>query len=263
MNKIIPIPAFKDNYIWAIHSPDGKHIAVVDPGDATPVLKYLQKYNLTLDAILITHHHWDHTGGIEKLLELAPHIPVFGSHKSNIKQINSFVKEGADITLPSFDYPMQILEIPGHTLDHVAYVGPLSLFCGDTLFSCGCGRLFEGNPEQMVHSLNKIQALDKETQIYCGHEYTLANIQFAKVVEPHNVLLQNREKKIQLLVQQNHPTLPVTLEIEQQTNPFLRCNFPDVIQSVQKHWNHQLTSQVVSTIEVFSYLRQWKDTFTY
>ena len=177
--KIIPVPAFEDNYIWLIC--DGRYAAVVDPGDAEPVLGHLSRHGLRLAAILITHHHGDHTGGIEALLRHAA-VPVYGPRKENIPGITNPVGTGDTVRLPELGVEFAVLDVPGHTAGHIAYYGANSLFCGDTLFTCGCGKLFEGTPAQMHASLQKFAALPDDTQVYCAHEYTLENIRFAKKV---------------------------------------------------------------------------------
>jgi len=257
VNHIIPIPAFKDNYIWAMVKVNGTGIAVIDPGDAKPVLTYLHNNQLSLNAILITHHHWDHSGGIAALSDQFKNIPVYGPASENIPGLTHPVKEGDIIALPAFALSLNVYDIPGHTLGHVAYYGSEMLFCGDTLFSCGCGRLFEGTPTQMVASLDKIKKLPLNTQIYCGHEYTLANLAFAQTVEPQNAYIAAKIAAVKSLRAQNYPTLPVTLASELQTNPFLRCTEPTVIKAVEQHTNLTLHSP----IDVFTHLRAWKDQF--
>jgi len=257
MYSINPLSAFKDNYIWTLQSLEGSRIIVVDPGDANPVLSYLQSNNLDLEAILLTHHHWDHSGGIVTLKQYFPNIPIYGSKIDQVEGVNQFVKEGQTFTIKGFDSPIQVLDIPGHTLGHVAYFTENNLFCGDTLFSCGCGRLFEGTPAQMVSSLKKIKQLPKETLIYCGHEYTLANIAFAENVEPNNIMLKKRRQEATLSRNAHHPTLPVSLASELQTNPFLRCDAAEVINSVEKTCGKKLNNEIA----IFTELRQWKNLF--
>lgn len=194
-NKIFPILAFKDNYIWAWQDDMRKTAWVVDPGDAAPVVDYLAREGLALAGILLTHHHHDHTGGIQELLKHWPYTQIIGSHNSPIKEITQRVGEGDEVDCRRFQF--KVIEIPGHTLDHIAYVNEETLFCGDTLFSAGCGRVFEGTPAQMYHSLTKLLSLPNDIQVYCGHEYTEANLNFARLVEPNNpAILAKRKNRI-------------------------------------------------------------------
>lgn len=256
INKVIALNALHDNYIWIIHGTDQSRIIVVDPGDAQPVLTYIKKHNLTLDGILLTHHHRDHSGGITTLLTHYPHIPVYSSEIDKVPGVTHYIIEGQEIFFPNLNAPINILDIPGHTHGHVAFIYKNALFSGDTLFSVGSGKIFEGTATQMYHSLNKLKQLPKNTLIYCGHEYTLANIAFAQIVEPNNQALEQRKKQVQNLRKQNLPTLPVTLDTELQTNPFLRCETPSVIASVQAHVKQSLDSPVAVLLE----LRKWKNT---
>ncbi len=257
MPNIVPISAFQDNYIWALHSLEGSDLIVVDPGDAKEVFEYLQKNNLRLSTILITHHHWDHTGGIAALKERFPHIHVIGPKHDPVELLTRKVSENESIELPDFGLTLKVLDIPGHTLGHIAYYNDELLFCGDTLFSCGCGRIFEGTPQQMFHSLEKLKQLNKKTLVYCGHEYTLANIAFAKAVEPNNEALLNYEQHILALKNKGLPSLPSSLATELETNPFLRCNFDAVIKAVQEKANIKTASPVT----IFAHLREWKNHF--
>ena len=208
MLEIVPVKAFKDNYIWTLR--DGKHAAVVDPGDARPVIDYLAREKLALVAILATHHHADHVGGIPQLLERG-RVPVFGPRGEPIESLTRAVGEGDTVTIPELDVSFAVLDIPGHTRAHIGYYGADCLFCGDTLFACGCGRVFEGTPEQMYASLEKLRALPDSTRIYCGHEYTLANIGFARSVEPAKTALGAREAPDRQLRDAVKATLPSTL----------------------------------------------------
>lgn len=255
MNNIVAIPAFKDNYIWAVHSLHGQHIVVVDPGDAAPVLNYLQANKLSLHAILITHHHADHSGGILTLKTHFPDVAVYGPALEKIAGVDNPLVEGDVITFADFGLSLNILDIPGHTKGHIAYYNDKILFCGDTLFSCGCGKIFEGTPQQMWQSLMKLKQLPKETLIYCGHEYTKANIQFAKMVDPTNQNLLSRLAAAQDCLDNSRPTLPISLESECQTNPFLRVNTKEIIQAVQKRWHFEENDAV----SIFSHLREWKN----
>lgn len=260
IESIHPIPAFSDNYIWAILSSSGSNVCVVDPGDAAPVIEFLASRNLTLTDILITHHHPDHTGGLKELI--ARYSPrIFGPGQSNIQGITRFVTDGDEVTL--FGCTFSVIAVPGHTLDHIAYFHPGSdgyspiLFCGDTLFAAGCGRLFEGTPKQMHASLAKLASLPAITEVYCTHEYTLANLRFAMAADPTNELLQKRLVKEQDKRQQSQPTLPSSIKLELETNPFLRCNNPSLVKSAAA----QLNKIPDSEVEVFAALRSWKDRF--
>lgn len=254
IQNIIAIPALKDNYIWAIVDDTSHSVIIVDPGDATPVIDFLKQKHLSLAAILITHHHWDHTNGVAELVNHF-NVPVYGASKKNIPQVTNEVHDGDQISIG--DLHFQVLAIPGHTLDHVAYYAPDILFCGDTLFSSGCGRIFEGTPEQMYQTLQKLAALPADTKIYCGHEYTLNNLRFAQVIEPRNVEVDRRLQQIKLLRDNNLPSLPSLLSNEKKTNPFLRCDSPEVKTSVEKYAEQLLDNPV----SIFTYLRKWKDQF--
>jgi hydroxyacylglutathione hydrolase len=258
MNNIVAIPAFKDNYIWAVHSLDGKQIVIVDPGMSQPVLEYLHTENLTLHGILITHHHYDHSGGVLDLLKQFPQAKVYGPHNEIVTGVTNAMREKDSISFADFDLHLNVIDIPGHTLGHIAFFNESVLFCGDTLFSCGCGRVFEGTPAQMYNSLEKIKKTGKNTQVYCGHEYTLANIAFAEHVEPNNMALKKRRDEAKQLRQQNLPSLPVTLACEFETNPFLRCEEQTVIDAVEKHYKVKMLDPIM----VFAHLREWKNKFT-
>jgi hydroxyacylglutathione hydrolase len=254
--RVQPILAFKDNYIWCLINENTKHCLIVDPGEAKPVLAFLKQLNLSLDAILITHHHWDHTNGIKMIVQSYP-VPVFGPINEKIMAVSHPVSEGESIELA--DWPtFKVLDIPGHTLGHIAYYGDNLLFCGDTLFSAGCGRLFEGTAEQMLNSLNKLLKLPDETQIYCGHEYTLSNLHFAQTIEPANSDIKERLERVRELRQKNLPSLPTVLADERLINPFLRCANSEVIARIEKHSGRKFGK---SAEEVFSYLRQWKNNY--
>jgi hydroxyacylglutathione hydrolase len=252
MLEIVPVKAFKDNYIWTLR--DGKRAAVVDPGDARPVIDYLAREKLELVAILATHHHADHVGGIPALLERS-RVPVYGPRGEPIETLTRAVGEGDTVTIPELDVSFAVLDIPGHTRAHIAYYGADCLFCGDTLFACGCGRVFEGTPEQMYASLEKLRALPDTTRVYCGHEYTLANIGFARSVEPGNPALGAREARDRKLRDAGKPTLPTTLGEEKATNPFLRCLEPAVVESA----NNYLGARVADPVRVFAAIRDWKN----
>jgi hydroxyacylglutathione hydrolase len=254
MLDIVPLPAFTDNYIWTLRN--GSHAAVVDPGEAGPVRDYLAREKLTLVAILATHHHPDHTGGIAELVK-SNAVPVHGPRGEPIPAMTHPVGQGDTVEIPALGASFAVLDIPGHTRAHVAYYGLDSLFCGDTLFACGCGRVFEGTPAQMLESLSKLAALPDSTRVYCGHEYTLANIRFARAVDPGNAELAAREARAQKLRDAGKPTLPSTLGEERATNPFLRCAEPAVVESANKY----LGSRVADPARVFAAIREWKNRF--
>jgi hydroxyacylglutathione hydrolase len=252
MLEIVPLRAFKDNYIWTLR--DQRTAAVVDPGEAGPVKEYLAREGLSLAAILATHHHPDHVGGIAELVR-EKRVPVFGPKGEPIPELTHPVGQGDTVAVAELGASFSVLDIPGHTRAHVAYYGLGSLFCGDTLFACGCGRVFEGTAEQMVASLAKLAALPDATKVYCGHEYTLANIKFARAVEPGNAELAAREARAQKLRDAGLPTLPSTLGEERATNPFLRCVEPAVVESANKY----LGARIADPVRVFAAIREWKN----
>ncbi|MCX7892628.1 MAG: hydroxyacylglutathione hydrolase [Burkholderiales bacterium] len=252
MIDVIPLQAFNDNYIWALRA--GRHAAVVDPGDAAPVLDYLAREDVALAAILATHHHPDHVGGIGELRQ-AFDVPVYGPRAEPIPTVTHPVSGGDRVALAPLGVAFDVLDIPGHTRAHVAYYGAKLLFCGDTLFACGCGRLFEGTPEQMHASLAKLAALPDDTLVYCGHEYTLANIAFARQVEPDNAALAARARADAALREKGLPTLPSTIGREKATNPFLRAAEPAVAAAADRY----LGRRAGSPVAVFAALREWKN----
>ncbi|MFC3094899.1 hydroxyacylglutathione hydrolase [Alteromonas sediminis] len=252
---VFPIPAFSDNYIWCIH--DGCHAVVVDPGDAEPVMETLSQRGLRLDAVLITHHHYDHVDGLPALTRAYEGLAVYGPDNPKIKEITHKVKEGDQVSLEQFNLTFDVFEVPGHTLDHIAYYANNWLFCGDTLFSAGCGRLFEGTPAQMLASLNKLMTLPEQTQVYCTHEYTLANLAFAQAVEPNNETVTSTIQNVTDMRAAGLPSLPSRLDIEKQINPFLRAER-------QQNWPYveQMTGEKVeNTQNAFAAIRRWKDAF--
>jgi hydroxyacylglutathione hydrolase len=252
---IVPVPAFRDNYIWLVYGLDPRYVAIVDPGEADPVISVLAAQGLRPAAILVTHRHADHVGGIPALVKRYPRLPVFGPRGEAIPAITHRLGEGDEVPLPEIGALLRVLDVPGHTCGHIAYSGHQALFCGDTLFSVGCGRLFEGTPEQMHASLSKLAGLPAATRVYCAHEYTLENIGFAKWVEPKNSDLLQREEEAFELLDSDQATLPSTLEAELKTNPFLRVHVPTVISAAEDYAGRRL----VGGADVFGVVRQWKD----
>jgi hydroxyacylglutathione hydrolase len=252
-----PVRAFSDNYIWLIDSPRMPgHVVAVDPGDAAPLIAELQRSGASLAAILLTHHHPDHIGGVPELLRHGP-VPVIGPDDTRIAQRTLTVGDGERCDLPELGLSFEILGIPGHTLSHIAFAGHGALFCGDTLFSAGCGRMFEGTPAQMNASLTKLRNLPPDTRVFCGHEYTAANLRFALTVDPANGAALEYQERVSRARAQNHPTLPSTLELEIRVNPFLRCDEPAVLRAAEAHAGRALEGST----EVFGVLRAWKDQF--
>lgn len=252
--EIVPLRAFRDNYIWCLH--DGKHAAVVDPGDASPVRDHLLATGLELCAVLCTHHHADHVGGCAQLAaEYSP--PIFGPAAERIDALTQRVRGGDRVRIPELGLEFEVLDIPGHTAGHVAFFGHGWLFCGDTLFSAGCGRLFEGTAAQMHDSLSRLAALPEDTLVFCGHEYTAANIRFALAVEPHNDALAAMRARVDSLLSQGRPSLPARLGDERRANPFLRAAVPGVRAAAEQRAGHALGDEVA----VFAALRDWKNQF--
>jgi hydroxyacylglutathione hydrolase len=254
--KLLALPAFADNYIWMLH--DGRQAVVVDPGDAAPVEAGLAARGLRLAGILVTHHHADHVGGVDELRERY-RVPVWGPAAETIPEPYEALAEGDVVEVLGRRF--QVLEVPGHTAGHIAYLeldagaSPL-LFCGDTLFSGGCGRLFEGTPAQMHASLQRLAALPGGTRVCCTHEYTLANLRFARAVEPDNAALQAYVAECTSRRDDGEPTLPSTIAREREINPFLRCTEAAVVDAARGHG-----AQGDGEVEVFAALRRWKDGF--
>jgi len=257
MLTIQPICAFSDNYIWLLYDEQSRQAFVVDPGDAAPVTATLQELGLELAGILITHHHFDHVGGLEALTQQYSPV-VYGPHNPAIDGITQ--RLGAGQSVEVLGHSFDVLEVPGHTLDHIAYFHagetPL-LFCGDTLFAGGCGRVFEGTPPMMHSSLQALAALPTATRVYCAHEYTLANLAFASAVEPDNAALSERVAQAQATRSRNEATVPSTLALELATNPFLRCEAPELKAALRA----QGKLQGETGDEVFATVRGWKDNF--
>ena len=272
---VIPVPAFKDNYLWLLTRGHGRAhggnnaAVVVDPGDAAPVEAALARYGLALRAILLTHHHSDHVGGVRALIDArrGEEVVVYGPAGEAIDGVTRTVKGGDRVALDALGISFDVIDVPGHTRGHIAYYGgPADLsdndggplvFCGDTLFAAGCGRLFEGTAQQMHASLSKLAALPPNTRVYCAHEYTLANLRFARAVEPGSAALIAREQAAITTRERGAPTVPSTIALERATNPFLRSDQPAVRQAAEK----KKPGAGASAIETFIAIRQWKDSF--
>jgi len=252
--SLVPLPAFSDNYIWLLAA--GAVAVVVDPGDAVPVRLALREQRLRLAAVLVTHHHPDHMGGAQALAEEHA-CPVYGPARERIDAVSVPLREGAAPELPGFGV-FRVLDIPGHTAGHIAYGGHGIIFCGDTLFSAGCGRLFEGTAAEMCRSLAKLAALPDATAVCCGHEYTLANLKFAREVEPDNREVREYMEECAARRARGEPTLPSRLGRERRVNPFLRCDEPAVRDAARR----RLGREPEDAVEVFAAIRAWKDAFS-
>lgn len=259
---VTPVPAFADNYIWLIHGLNDQglnnhsRVVVVDPGDAQAVKQTLLQRRLTLAGILITHHHADHTGGVIELIEQW-NVPVYGPANELIPGSPIKVSEGMEVRFEQLGLSFDIIDVPGHTEGHIAYLGHNALFCGDTLFSGGCGRLLGGTAPQLWQSLNRLSALPGETRVYCAHEYTVGNLMFACVAEPDNSAAVAYLENCQRLRAEDRPTLPSTIGNELNINPFLRVKNGTVKRSAEQHVGHALDSD----LEIFIALREWKNHF--
>ncbi|SFB85576.1 hydroxyacylglutathione hydrolase [Marinospirillum celere] len=258
MLDVIALPAFSDNYIWLLRLRGDKRCWVVDPGEAAPVQRYIQSQDLQLEGILLTHHHPDHIGGVEELAQ--PSTTIIGSFQDVYRLPKLSLQVAAGDRFQVLGETVQVMEVPGHTLGHLAFYiadqSPPLLFCGDTLFAGGCGRLFEGTPEQMHASLQSLAQLPEKTLVFAAHEYTLKNLQFALEVEPGNQALQERYQACEKLRAEHKPTLPSTIVDEKATNPFLRVEVPEVIQSAS---NKAQQTSLKEPVDVFATLRKWKD----
>ena len=254
MLSIKPIKALSDNYIWLVTTNEGS--IVIDPGESKQIIDLVKSNEIDLEGILITHHHYDHTNGIEEILKYKK-VEVYGP-KNNVNSITKRVKQNDVFNLIGLKF--EVIETPGHTLDHIAFYclkdEKSILFCGDTLFSGGCGRVFEGTYSQMYESLKKLSKLPEDTQIFCGHEYTSSNLQFACAVEPNNQFIREYNDEIIEKTKNGEPSLPSSLKIEHMINPFIRCNEENLIDNINKKFG-----EVSSEIEIFSTLRKWKDDF--
>tara|TARA_B100000029_G_scaffold51191_1_gene46564 strand:- start:109 stop:879 length:771 start_codon:yes stop_codon:yes gene_type:complete len=254
MIEIIPVTALKDNYIWLLENKINQSTVIVDPSEHEPVLKIIKTKGLNPVAILITHHHWDHVGGISGLVN-EYEIPVYTPKKEVVTGSTNPVCEGDIINVPELELKIRVLDVPGHTSGAIAYYSEKMIFSGDTLFTGGCGRLFEGTPAEMYHSLTKIKELPDHTHIYCGHEYTVSNLKFASIVEENNESIQERLDISEQMRRSNQPAVPASLEIEKRTNPFLRCEEESVINAASERAGRKLDNPV----EVFATIRNWKD----
>lgn len=256
MLTVSAIPAFTDNYIWCIHS--HQQAILVDPGEAAPALAFLKAQQLQLTDILITHHHADHIGGLKALLAAYPDVAIHGLPSPRVPLVNHVVSPEKSCTIRALELDFKVMLLPGHTIDHIAFYHPqVGLFCGDTLFSGGCGRLFEGTPAQMYASLNKLAALPDDTKVYCTHEYTQANLRFAMAAEPDNQALKEYSHWVDKQGQDNLPTLPSHIGLEKAINPFLRCDKEQIRSRVEQYQGIKANSPV----DVFAGLRGWKDHF--
>ncbi len=256
MATVLHVPALEDNYIWLASGPGTDRVAIVDPGEAEPVIEALEHHQLTPAAILCTHHHNDHIGGVDDLLERFP-LPVYGPATESIPHCRHPLRGGDHIDLAEASLQFDVLDVPGNTRGHIAYHGHGLLFCGDSLFSAGCARLVEGTPEQLFTSLNRLRALPEETAIYCAHEYTAANLRFAAVIEPDNADIRHHQDVVRELRVRHLPTLPSTLGLELRINPFLRTHLPSVRLVAEQHAGRKLET----ALEVFTVIRRWKDDF--
>ena len=259
--KVSMIKAFSDNYIWAISSESGTKMALVDPGDALVCIEFIEQQQLQLSTILITHHHADHVGGINKLLEYCKSkqwpLTIYGPENENIPHCDVALNDSHTVQLADLALEFKVIDVPGHTSGHIAYLSQDNLFCGDTLFSGGCGRLFEGSPSQMLSSLEKFSALPERTHVYCAHEYTQANLNFALTVEPSNSELVYYYNQVLQKREQGIATIPTSIMLEKKINPFLRCHTPSLMASASEYSGENVSDK----LNAFTIIRALKDNF--
>ena len=254
--NVTPLPFDRDNYIWLIDN--GRAAALVDPGEAMPAFAALKENRLELAAILLTHHHNDHTGGVREIVTHYPGVPVYGPRRENIAHVDHPVEHGDNLFIEALELALQVIGVAAHTRGHVAYLGRGMLFCGDTLFSAGCGRIFEGSPSDLDCALGRLARLDDDTKVYSAHEYTLANLAFARVAEPENAARDRYAEHCETLRRQGKPTLPGTIGIERAINPFLRTDVEGVIDAVTAHRGG---ARPIDMLACLAALRAWKDVF--
>jgi hydroxyacylglutathione hydrolase len=267
MLNIKPIRALSDNYIWMLQKTNSNQVVLVDPGDEKIIIKFLEKESLQPVAVLITHQHYDHTGGVAEIVQKYPQVKIISPNTTISRPplsidlpvteyITQSVTDGSTVDIKELDLHFDVITIPGHTLDHVAYFGEGILFCGDTIFGCGCGKLFSGTAKQMSDSMSRLSKYPPETKVYCAHEYTVDSIGFAKWVEPDNKDIIKRDEVDMAKQEKGMPTIPSTLEIELKTNPFMRFKIPQVRKMAEKFAGKKLTTDA----DVFAAIREWKDT---
>lgn len=255
--EVTAVPAFADNYLWLVHGlTDRRRVAVVDPGDARPVAEALAAHDLVLEAILVTHHHPDHVGGVEALVDRTG-APVYGPARESIPRRTTALAGGDYVKLESLGLGFEVIDVPGHTAGHIAYCGHGALFCGDTLFSGGCGRLFEGTPAQMLASLDRLRTLPPDTRMYCAHEYTASNLRFALAVEPVNADLVAHAELVAQWRASGRPSVPTTLGLEARINPFLRTREATVRAAAERRAGRALADDA----DAFAVVREWKNEF--